>query len=93
MKNNLKHNYKVGDWIILSEEGIDRILLQGRYKRKEINEIPKKIFGIIEDEEADNDLMVTGGEVSSDLFRMATSTEKKKEQIRTMFIKSKLSPN
>jgi hypothetical protein len=24
---------------------------------------------------------------------MATSTEKKKEQIRTMFIKSKLSPN
>jgi hypothetical protein len=87
MGNSLKHNFKVGDWIILSQEGIDSILLQGRYKREEIIVIPKKIFWLIEDEEADNDLLVTDGEVSSQLFRIATSKEKKKEQIRTLFIK------
>ena len=83
-------NFKIGDWVILSEERIDELIENHNFKRKQIIRFARQVVNT--NETQINNITVTRRknedgylDVTSRYFRLATPAEIKNEQIRNIF--------
>jgi hypothetical protein len=83
-------NFKIGDWIILSDERTNELIEKHNFKREQVIKFARQVVNI--NSTQNNNLTVTRRkneegylDVTSRYFRKATLAEIKKEQLRNLF--------